>query len=83
MIIFVVAVSFAIVGIAYLKYRLINTSDKNNLESSIDAEVQKTIKRDLFPGIVVGVYKGGHTFIKGYGTVNKEISQPPDSETGQ
>jgi len=81
MIIFVVAVSFAIVGIAYLKYRLINTSDKNNLESSIDAEVQKTIKRDLFPGIVVGVYKGGHTFIKGYGTVNKEISQPPDSET--
>lgn len=71
----------AVSCIAYLKYRIVNTSDKRNLESAIDAEVSKFIKSWQFPGIVVGVYKSGRTYIKGYGTVNKETSQSPDAKT--
>jgi CubicO group peptidase (beta-lactamase class C family) len=71
----------AVSGIAYLKYRMVNTPDKKNLESAIDAEVSKIIKSGLFPGVVVGVYKDGRTYIKGYGTVNKETSQSPDAQT--
>jgi serine-type D-Ala-D-Ala carboxypeptidase/endopeptidase len=71
----------AVSGIAYLKYQMINTPDKKNLESAIDAEVSKVMKSGLFPGIVVGVYKDGRKYIKGYGTVNKETSKIPDAET--
>lgn len=70
-----------ITGIAYLKYRMVNTPDKKNLEAAIDAEVKKSMKGGLFPGIVVGVYKDDRTFIKGYGVINKESSQRPDAET--
>ncbi|MEJ2404086.1 MAG: serine hydrolase, partial [Candidatus Thiodiazotropha sp.] len=34
-----------------------------------------------FPGIVVGVYKDGKTFIKGYGVINTKSSQRPDGDT--
>lgn len=55
--------------------------NNNNLESSIDAEAEKFIKTGSFPGIVVGVCKGGRTFIKGYGIVDKECAQAPDATT--
>lgn len=71
----------AVSAVAYLKYRMVNTSDKKNLESAIEVEVSKIRKGGLFPGIVVGVYKDGRTYIKGFGTVNRESSQSPDSET--
>ena len=81
MLILAVLLFLAVSGIAYLKYRMVNTSDKKNLESAIDVEVSKVMRSGLFQGIVVGVYKEGRTYIKGYGTVNKEVSQSPDAET--
>lgn len=81
MLILAVLLVLAVSGIAYLKYRMVNTPDKKNLESAIDAEVSKTMKSGFFPGIVVGVYKDGRAYIKGYGTVDKEVSQSPDAET--
>jgi CubicO group peptidase (beta-lactamase class C family) len=81
MLIIGVLLGLAVSGVVYLKYRMINTPDKGNLEATIDAEVAKAMKSGLFPGIVVGVYKDGRTLTKGYGTVNKEDSQSPDAET--
>jgi serine-type D-Ala-D-Ala carboxypeptidase/endopeptidase len=68
-------------GVIYLRYRLVNSPDKKNLEAAIDAEVEKIMKGGSFPGIVVGVYKDGKTFIKGYGVINKKSSQRPDANT--
>ncbi|MEM9538031.1 MAG: serine hydrolase domain-containing protein [Cyanobacteria bacterium P01_E01_bin.42] len=65
----------------YVRYRIINTSDKQNFEAAIDSEVEKSMKKGVFQGIVVGAYKDGTTFIKGYGNVNKESSQVPNAET--
>lgn len=76
-----VLLGLAVSGIAYLKYRMVNSSDKKNLEAAIDTEVEKSMKSGLFPGIVVGVCKDGKTLIKGYGVVNKKSSQSPDAET--
>ncbi|MBO1009712.1 MULTISPECIES: serine hydrolase [Betaproteobacteria] len=71
----------AICAMLYLKWRMANTPDRKNLAAAIDAEVAKHMKSGRFPGIAVGVFKDGKTFIKGYGTVNKEISQIPDGHT--
>lgn len=82
-----VAILFALLlivvlfAVLYLKYRMNNAPDKKNLEAAIDAEVNKTMRSGLFPGIVVGVYKEGRTCIKGYGTVNKETAVIPDATT--
>ena len=81
MLVFSVVVVLVILSAIYLKYRVVNTPDKKNLVSTIDAEVSKTMKSSLFPGVVVGVYKGGRTFIKGFGVVSKATPQPPDAET--
>ncbi|MEJ2465924.1 MAG: serine hydrolase [Candidatus Thiodiazotropha sp.] len=79
--IIVVLLGLATTGVAYLRYRMINTPDKKNLEATIDTEVEKSMKGGLFPGIVVGVYKDGRTLIKGYGVINRNSSQRPDDET--
>ena len=82
-IILTIASVFALIifAIAYLRYRLANVADHKNLEAAIDAEVNKCMKPGLFPGMVVGVYKNGRAFIKGYGVVNKGSAQCPDAES--
>lgn len=83
----IVAILFALLlfvvlfAVLYLKYRMDNAPDNKNLEAAIDAEVNKTMRSGRFPGVVVGVYKGGRRFIKGYGTVNKETTALPDATT--
>jgi len=76
-----VLLGLATTGVAYLRYRMVNTPDNKNLEAAIDVEVEKSMKAGLFPGMVVGVYKDGRTFVKGYGVINKKSSQRPDAET--
>lgn len=76
-----VVLILALSGVAYLKYRMENTSDNKNLDLAIDTEVRKAMKSGQFPGIVVGVYKNDRVFVKGYGTVDKDFSQIPDAET--
>jgi len=65
----------------YLKYRLDNTPDDKDLEAALDSEVNKLTKNDLSYSLVVGVYKDRKSFIKGYGTVNKEGGTAPDALT--
>jgi len=71
---------FFISGSAYLKYRMASITN-NNLQLSIDQEISKAMRGGMFPGLVVGVYKNGKSYVKGYGTVNKDISLPPNAET--
>ena len=70
-----------LLAILYLSHRLKSAPDRMNLEAAIDAEVGKAMKKGLAPGIVVGVYKDGRTFIKGYGTVDKEVPSLPGAST--
>jgi CubicO group peptidase (beta-lactamase class C family) len=75
-----VVVAAASAGL-YLKYRLDNTPDDKDLEAALDSEIKKLTKNDLSYGLVVGVYKDGKSFIKGYGTVNKEGTTVPSALT--
>lgn len=83
----IVAISIALLvfvafsAVLYLKYRLENVHDSKNLEASVDEEIEKVMRKGLYPGIVVGVYKDGRSVIKGYGTVNKKSAAPPDATT--
>lgn len=68
-------------AVLYLKFRLDNTPDNKDLEAVLDSEVMKLIHHDASYGLVIGVYKDGKSFIKGYGTVNKESAIVPSAST--
>lgn len=80
-IIFALLIAVAVSAVLYLKYRLDNTSDNKDLEATLDLEVMKFIQHDASYGMVIGVYKDGKSFIKGYGTVNKESATVPSAST--
>ncbi|NOX42976.1 MAG: beta-lactamase family protein [Gammaproteobacteria bacterium] len=65
----------------YLKYRLNNTTDNGDLEASLDAEIEKISKKGLSYGLVIGIYKNGKSFFKGYGTINKKETSVPNAST--
>lgn len=65
----------------FARYRIASAPDKKNLEVAIDTEVNKALRSELFTGLVVGVYKNGRVFIKGYGRANSASNVPPDSAT--
>lgn len=79
-IIFVLVVVVASL-VFYLKYRLVNTPDKGNLEAALDLEVKKYIDKGLSYGLAIGIYKDGKIFIKGYGTVNQNNTTVPNGTT--
>lgn len=81
MLIVAVLLALLIIGLVYARYRVLNSADDKDLESAIDAEVEKCMKTGVYPGIVVGVCKEGRTVIKGYGVVDKEGAQTPDGAT--
>ena len=58
-----------------------HTPDGKNLEAARDSEMRKFIKNDLSRGLVIGVYKDGKSFIKGYGAVGKESTTVPGAST--
>lgn len=68
-------------AVLYLKYRMRNTPDEKNLAAAIDAKASKFVNQGLSPGLVVGVYKDGRSFIRGYGTVNKDGAAAPGATT--
>ncbi len=74
-------VTVVVSAVFYLKYRLNNTSDKKNLEAALDSQVKKLTRNDPSHGLVIGVYKNGSSFIKGYGKVNREGATAPDAST--
>ena len=71
----------AVSAVIYLKYRLDNAADNKDLEAALDSEVMKLIHHDASYGMVIGVYKDGKSFIKGYGTVSKESATVPSAAT--
>lgn len=74
-------VTAALCAVLYIRHRMAHTPDSRHLAAAIDAEVAKHMKSGLFPGVVVGVFKDGRTYIKGYGSIDKAASRPPDAHT--
>ncbi len=81
LIIVVLLALLLVLGVVYVSYRVLSSTDSKNLESAIDVEVEKSMKTGLYPGIVVGVCKEGRTLIKGYRRIDKERDQCPDAST--
>jgi CubicO group peptidase (beta-lactamase class C family) len=71
----------AVSTVVYLRYQMGNTIDNKNLEAAIDSEAKKFINSRISQGLVIGIYKDGKSFIKGYGTVDKESTVVPVSTT--
>jgi len=65
----------------YIKFKNSNIEDKKNLEASIDNQVNKYISDKNSFGLVVGVFKNGRVYLKGYGTTEKGKEILPDSST--
>ena len=63
----------------YIKYKSNNVVDNKNLEASIDKKANQYIQEGNSIGLVIGIVKNGKTFIKGFGTINKEKQISPDS----
>ena len=80
-IILALLIAVAVSAVFYLKYRLGNAPDNKDLEAALDSEVMKLIQHDASYGMVIGVYKDGKSFIKGYGTVNKQSATVPSAST--
>lgn len=76
-IILALVVVVAVLAVLYLKYRLNNTTDNKDLEAVLDSEVKKITRSELSHCLVIGVYKDGRSFVKGYGTTNKEETAIP------
>lgn len=76
-IIFVVVVVVAASVVLYLNYRLNHTPDNKDLEAVLDSEVKKVIRSDFSHRLVLGVYKDGKSFVKGYGMANEEYTSTP------
>lgn len=81
MLILALLLGLVLFAFLFLRHRMGNTPDKKNLEAAIDAEVNKVMKSGLFPGIVVGVYRDGRVFTKGYGCIKKGSAVTPGATT--
>ena len=69
----ILVITAIVVGLYfYIKYKSNNVVDNKNLETSIDKQANLYIQEGNSIGLVIGVVKNGKTFIKGYGTINKE-----------
>ena len=76
----ILVITAIVVGLYfYIKYKSNNVVDNKNLEASIDKKVNQYIQEGNSIGLVIGIVKNGKTFIKGFGTINKEKQISPDS----
>ncbi len=67
--------------LSYAWYRLNHVNDKGDLVASIDTQVEKFFAREQAVGMVVGVYKDGRSFTKGYGSLLRDQNIPPDGRS--
>jgi D-alanyl-D-alanine-carboxypeptidase/D-alanyl-D-alanine-endopeptidase len=65
----------------FARHRMNNVKDKGNLEASLDKQAQRSLAKGRAYGIVIGVYKDGRSFTKGYGTLVKGEGVPPDGSS--
>lgn len=75
------AIALVALAALCLKYRLDHAPDRRDLEAALDAEVKKFTDRGLSYGMVLGVFKDGHAWVKGYGATSKGGGVRPDSHT--
>ncbi|MBC7381904.1 MAG: beta-lactamase family protein [Bacteroidia bacterium] len=67
--------------IFYIKYKTNNVRDEKKLAAYIDKDANKFIAEANSYGLVIGVFKQGKTYIKGYGTIENGQTMLPDSTT--
>ncbi len=79
-IVLLVLVAIAAVLFFYVRYRLHHVKDRGDLEASLDKQVRKYIAKEQGYALVIGVYKDGRSFVKGYGSVIKGSSEPPSQD---
>ncbi len=83
--IIVIALLVILVGIiilfVYAKYRLNNIKNRKNLQGHVDTAAEKLIQSGVAYGLVLGIYKGGKTYVKGYGTIKKDERLQPNNTT--
>ncbi len=63
----------------YAKHRMNSRKDHGDLENTIEKEVAKFMDKGNADGIVIGIYKNGKTYLKGFGTIEKGQHIVPDS----
>lgn len=66
-IIIVLMVAVILLLLSCWKYRLNHETDKQSLETDLDTDVEKFLRRTNADSLVVGVYKDGKTYVRGYG----------------
>lgn len=65
----------------YVSYRLNRVADKGNLEGSVDKITRKFFPENSDHALVVGVYKNGRSYVKGYGTAMKGAALLPEANS--
>ena len=66
---------------ACFRLRLRRTTDRGNLERSVDQEVAKLVAHDPAVAVAVGIYSAQRSVVRGYGSVLPGAAQPPDGGT--
>jgi len=65
----------------FLRHRLAHPRDTGDLEAVIDKEAARHVRADATHALVIGVFKDGAAFVKGYGTTSAAVNTPPDGAT--
>lgn len=80
----IILLSIVLVGIIlflYLTFKVNNTKDSHDLANSIDKQADKFLEQGNANALVVGIFKDGKTYIKGYGHISPELKETPDGNT--
>ena len=80
-VLFLLVITFLVLLLIYLKFKLITIKDKKNLATTVDSQIQKFLTNKDINAMVVGIVKNGATYIKGYGTILKNEQVRPDGNT--
>lgn len=80
-ILYVTVIPVLIIVGGIFAYRIFRPTDRYDLESSLDSEINRLFRDQTSHGFVIGVYKNDKTFIRGYGLTEKESGKVPDEKT--
>lgn len=62
-------------------YRMTHVADKRDLQSRLDFTIGKFVSKGLAPGVAIGVFKDGRSFVKGYGQTSREGGHATGADT--
>lgn len=72
---------FASTGVLYVRHRMAAPPDRGDLAAALDVGIARFVRAGTSGGLVVGVYKDGKTFIKGYGAMSNTMAAHPEAAT--